>query len=308
MSKRREQKQDGQQALEHSKPAEAGAPGLRLCEAWIAGPTLLATIASVESMIWLWRTYWKRAPDPEMLKRYTSIALQLFQLDYDRPIYLGGALFCILLALTVCFLWTRRLRSSNGESPQFVRVVLFAHFPVAAAIILLPMLWMRSPTLNLLAAVFGFLFLVAAYVCEDRLAGLANGLEKFTQAYGSVVAAVLAAVIVIEFVGVSRLAELSGRTFLLDTYHHWDFYVMGPALACCAGPATPAARIPGKPHPLRIPSTNSRPPHFPVKPHSRECPSRHIPAPGSTQNSPAPLWPTRTPEFSCAACAPHKKK
>jgi hypothetical protein len=231
MSKRREQKQDGQQALEHSKPAEAGAPGLRLSEAWIAGPTLLATIASVESMIWLWRTYWKRAPDPEMLKRYTSIALQLFQLDYDRPIYLGGALFCILLALTVCFLWTRRLRSSNGESPQFVRVVLFAHFPVAAAIILLPMLWMRSPTLNLLAAVFGFLFLVAAYVCDDRLAGLAHGLEKFTQAYGSVVAAVLAAVIVIEFVGVSRLAELSGRTFLLDTYQHWDFYVMGPALA-----------------------------------------------------------------------------
>ena len=119
---------EGHRSIGLSKPVESARPGPRLKESWVVGPTLLAVLISVEGMIWLWRTFYKRTPDPEVLKRYTSVALQLFQLDYDKPIYLGGALFCLIFASTVYLLWVRRLRSPGHETLQFQQAVLFGHF------------------------------------------------------------------------------------------------------------------------------------------------------------------------------------
>jgi hypothetical protein len=201
-------------------------------EALLLGPTALGAVVGVQIVISLWRTFSERWMSAEELARYTSAVLPLSHPDFDRPIYLSGTVLIVLVAVAANLVWRRALRTAQSpEQRRKADTILFLHFPVALAALLLPALCPSVAALNRVSAVAGATFLVAARAAT-RLANQGPLFRISLSPRGwRWIEVCLVAIFVVLCLFLPDTATLSSFVYRLDRYHHWNYFAMGPALA-----------------------------------------------------------------------------
>ncbi len=205
---------------------------------WISRRTgsllpLLLALSTAQGLLWAWALFGIARHRIAPAHPLTLLGAGLYQPDHDLPIYLCGALACVLAdAAFVALLARRALRRDSGSA---VRNDLLACLVVA----LLPVLAPDSTPAWLAAFGLGLAFVawrlhagnVAADPSPDRVAGRPAPAGRAGFAWDFALPVAILALFV--FVPWPRL--LLWRTFDTDQFHHLDFYVMAPALAHAHG-------------------------------------------------------------------------
>jgi len=199
---------------------------------------LLLTLSLVQGLLWLWSTF--GPADHRIVPRHvlTILGAGLYQPDHDLPIYLFGALSCVLLDALLATLLARR--SARADSPSGPR----AGFVACAAVALLPLLAPDSKPAYLAACVMG-LGLVAWRLhvrrrspppCPQAPVPLAPSPDAATRQRPSLLrgCAVPLAIVAL-FVFVPWPEAVLWKSYESDRFHHFDFYMMAPALAHAHG-------------------------------------------------------------------------
>jgi len=218
------------------RPPAAGI--LDRAAAWITRRTgsllpLLLALSTVQGLLWAWAQFGiarHRIPPAHPL---TLLGASLYHPDHDLPIYLCGALACVLADAAFVALLARR--APRHDDAGGARTELLACLLVA----LLPLFAPDSTPAWLAALALGLAFvawrlrvragstdpapdLVAAVPAPARRAGFARDCA-------------LPVAILALFVFVPWPRLLLWPTFDTDQFHHLDFYVMAPALAHAHG-------------------------------------------------------------------------
>ncbi|MEI8372890.1 MAG: hypothetical protein WCJ35_08655 [Planctomycetota bacterium] len=202
------------------------------------GPLLLAIVAGVQFMMAAWETWLRRIPSPIEVDRLTIIGKCWYQPDQDLPIYVVGIVGILILATAMVLAWQRRVANTHSENHlRFMRWLLWIHFPVAGFFVLLPMLWLGAVPLTWISASLAMAtcgaLLLATYF---ETLGMPAGLRLSPAAQYGVQSCVAVGLIVL-LVYMPDITLVTGWIYQLDKFHHWDFYVMAPALAFRHGAA-----------------------------------------------------------------------
>lgn len=185
-----------------------------------------------------WETWLQRIPSPQELDRLTNNARLAYQPDRDVPIYALGVIGTLILATVMALAWRRRLSDVRSDSQlRSMRWLLWVHFPAAAFFVLLPMLWLGAASLSWISSILATVACVALLRATDSetLALPAVLRLRLLARYG--VQPCLAAGLIVLLVYIPDITQVTGWLYQLDRFHHWDYYVMGPALAFRHGAA-----------------------------------------------------------------------
>jgi hypothetical protein len=189
--------------------------------------------------------------------------------ERDMPIFLIGCASSLMLALWISRRWEARLRDEEAGSdwemfgPRIAWLGLLALSSMSMSVLVLILSRMRPDFAQ--ATVFQITLLVVPGVATLILAlvgrrpgrlsrwvsvplrriGPANtdpsatGTGRFRGPAPFLDAAwgLLMVVVVVSLAYVSSYRELAGRVFERDSFHHWDFFVVGPMIAHRAGAA-----------------------------------------------------------------------
>ena len=214
------------------QPSLPAAPGDVATDILPLGPVVLAIATGAQLMIWLWRAFWHRNISEAQWERYTSLARPMFQADYDKPIYLGGAALVTILAVIVYRLWRIRWESAADEDERrLVRVSAWLHFPAAAAVVLLPMLWIDGLSLNFITALLGFAILILLHAVARRSLDIPPVRPRLPAVWpwGAGVWTTLGLLIAVLYIPHPEF--VSGFNYQLEHFAHWNSFAMVPALA-----------------------------------------------------------------------------
>ncbi len=206
--------------------------------AWISWRTgsllpLLLALSTVQGLLWAWAQFGIAQHRIAPAHPLTMLGASLYQPDHDLPIYLCGALACVLADAAVVALLARH--ALRRDSASAVRNDLLACLLVA----LLPVFAPDSTPAWLAAFVLGLAFVAwrlrepagpAGPAPESVAAGPAAARRTGFARDCALPVAILALFV---FVPWPRL--LLWWTFDTDQFHHLDFYVMAPALAHAHG-------------------------------------------------------------------------
>ncbi|MEP6502264.1 MAG: hypothetical protein ABJD97_02965 [Betaproteobacteria bacterium] len=199
---------------------------------------LLLTLSLVQGMLWAWATFGIAEQRIAPAHALTLLGAGLYHPDRDLPIYLVGALTCVLLdALLVALLARPSLR---GDSPSGPR----AEFVACAVVALLPVVAPDSRPGYLVACVTG-LGLVAwrlrvrwrstPAAVSAQLAPASPPLPAARGPLAHLAAYALPLAILALLVFVPWPRTLLWQAWEGDRFHHFDFYAMAPALAHAHG-------------------------------------------------------------------------
>ena len=199
---------------------------------------LLLTLSLVQGLLWLWATF--GPVDQRIAPRHalTLLGAGLYQPDRDLPIYLVGALACVLLdALLVTLLARLSPRAQAPSGP-------LAGFVACAAVALLPLVAPDSKPGCLAACVMGLA--IVAWRLHGRRRSPPPGPQapvavspsppaatRHHQSLLRACAPPLAILALLVFVPWPQ--ALLWRSYATDKFHHFDFYMMAPALAHAHG-------------------------------------------------------------------------
>ncbi len=230
-----------------SLPVDAGIPNqerlagsgvLDRAMDWIARRTgsllpILLALSTVQGLLWVWAQFGvarHRIPPAHPL---TLLGAGLYQPDHDLPIYLCGAFACVLIDAAFVALFARR--AQLGGSSRVVRHDLLACLVVA----FLPLISPDSTPAWLAAFGLGLAFVAWRLRPRQGFASVAAATVALTETparrAGLARDCVLPVAILALFVFVPWPRLLLWRTFDTDQFHHFDFYVMAPALAHAHG-------------------------------------------------------------------------
>jgi hypothetical protein len=219
--------------VREESPPTAGI--LDLIAAWITRRmrsrlSLILALSTVQGLLWTWAQFgtarhWIAPAHP-----LTLLGASLYRPDNDLPIYLCGALACVLADAAFAALLARRPEDASGAHIELLVCLLVALLPLFAP----------NRTHALLAAfALGLAFVTwrlrrrAGSV--DPAPDLVAGGPALAMRAGFARDCVLPAAILALFVFVPWPHLLLWRTFDTDQFHHLDFYVMAPALAHAHG-------------------------------------------------------------------------
>ncbi len=199
-------------------------------------PVLLA-LSLVQGLLWVWATFGVAEQRIAPTHALTLLGAGLYQPDHDLAIYVFGTLACVLLdALIVCLLARPALRI---DSPGGAR----AEFAACAAVALLPVAAPDSRPGYLVACVMGLA--VVAWRLRVRLRSpdtrpaapvqLAAQPSAGARRPGLLRACAVPLAILALLVFVPWPQALLWQAYASDKFHHFDFYVMAPALAHARG-------------------------------------------------------------------------
>jgi hypothetical protein len=207
------------------------APVSRL-HVWTIAPMLAALVAGLQFMAGAWEVWPQRPIRPAELDIFTSAGKINFHPDYDMRIYVLGTALTLALILAISFLWNRRLGTIDGEDRlAWVRFLLFTHIPAAGVLAILPLLWTNTPYLAFMSGCLGLLYCGAAFWASSRESLAAPWWLRWPKAVSRSVAAALVVGFIILLVYIPNTAQVSSWAYQKDLLHHWDFYMMAPALA-----------------------------------------------------------------------------
>jgi hypothetical protein len=235
--------------------AEA-APGLNRGAAFF-GSALLGAAAGVQTMLAAIlvapRPY---RPDIEL----TKLGARWFQPDRDMPLYLGGCALSVVLTLGFCWYW-RAISDPLGPSHRDgylrragrIQSRIAALIAVSGSAAILIALWLPGGRLFKVIALLLMTAPVAAGLAaalvalrkedevEDRHPRPATRrpevLEAAPRSRFGLVGAIAAVCLVIGVLYVPAWRMVAGLAFYYDLFHHWDFFVTGPALGYLHGGA-----------------------------------------------------------------------
>ncbi len=194
---------------------------------------LLLALSTVQGLLWAWAQFGivgHRIPPAHPL---TLLGASLYHPDHDLPIYLCGALACVLADAAFAALLARRaLRhdDANGARTDLLACLLVALPPLFAP---------DSRPAWLAAFVLGLASVAWRLRVRPGAAGPAPGRVATGPAparragFARDCALPVAVLALFVFVPWPRL--LLWRTFDTDQFHHLDFYVMAPAIAHAHG-------------------------------------------------------------------------
>ncbi len=199
-------------------------------------PVLLA-LSLVQGLLWVWATFGIAEQRIAPTHALTLLGAGLYQPDHDLPIYLFGALACVLLdALLVTLLARPTLRV---DSPSGAR----AGFVACAVVALLPAVAPDSRPGYLAACVMGLVAVAWQLRVRRRSpdtqpsapAPLAPQPIATARRRGLLRASAVPLAILALLVFVPWPQALLWQAYASDKFHHFDFYVMAPALAHAHG-------------------------------------------------------------------------
>ena len=203
---------------------------------------LLLVLSLVQGLMWLWVSFGVAEQRVAPAHALTLLGAGLWHPDRDIPIYVLGALSCVLLdALLVALLRSPRLVANAPTGPR-------AEFVACAAVALLPFVAPDSKPAFLAACVMG-LGLVAwrlrvhwrfpptpAPAPAPAPAALApHGPATARRRLALLRACALPVAILALLVFVPSTQALLWQAYKGDRFHHFNFYVMAPALAHAHG-------------------------------------------------------------------------
>ena len=233
---------DGTPALLAAAASAKGrfrAPGiLDMAGAWISRRTgsllpLLLTLSTVQGLMWAWAQFGIARHGIAPAHPLTLLGAVYYQPDHDLPIYLCGILACVLVDAAFAALLARH--APRHASASAVRDDLLACLLVA----LLPVLAPDSTPAWLAAFGLGLAFVSWRLHVRKGSADTVPDKVVVEQAparrAGFARDCALPVVILVLFVFVPHPRLLLWRTFDTDLFHHFDFYVMAPALAHAHG-------------------------------------------------------------------------
>jgi hypothetical protein len=196
------------------------------------GPLLLALVSGLQFAIGAWEKWPQRVISDAELAGLTVRGRLGYRPDHDRSIYFAAVLLSLLAAMALAWLWRRRLSSVHGgDELQTVHLIWLAHFPAAGLLAFLPLLWPVMPKLSFLSGVLGVAFCGAALWASTRSTLSPSWWLRWPKIYRHGVETVLVTALLVLLVYIPDTAQLAGRDYLLDHFHHMDYYMMAPALA-----------------------------------------------------------------------------
>ena len=221
---------DAAKSPKDKAPVNETLPVLRL------GPIVLALVVGLQFTLWTWALCGSKTPDPEYLERFTEFGTMMYHPDYDVPVYFGGLACSLLLALAVNLLWRWRLRAMRRPNQwRRVQLNLLLHFPMACVLVLLPLFRVSARDLNPVCGWVGLAFCLVSLWAAGRSRRALRFWLYWPPICRHCAEAVIIIATVVLIVYVPNSAELASRTYLMDHYHHTDFFVMAPALAYSHG-------------------------------------------------------------------------
>lgn len=202
------------------------------------GPVLLALVTGLQFTFWAWQRWPHRTPNSAELDRLTLLGQAGYSPDCDMFLYLGGLCLSLIMALALDLLWRRQILAVRSENQrERVQQALLMHFPMAAFLAFLPLLYLPIKGLSLISGFLGLLFGGAALWAGSRSTLAMPRWLQWPRGGRRCVEAAFVVALVILIVYIPHTTELSSKEYMIDHYHHLDFYAMGPALAYRHGKA-----------------------------------------------------------------------
>jgi hypothetical protein len=196
------------------------------------GPLLLALVSGLQFAFWAWEKWPQRRIGEAELASLTVRGRLGYVPDHDRAIYFAGILLSLLAAILVTSLWRRRVRDvRGGDELRNVHLIWLAHFPAAALVAFFPLLGVGVRRLSLIAGITGLVFCAVALRTSTRTTRSPFWWLQWPRFYRRCAEAVLVTALLLLLVYIPDTAQLAGRDYLLDHFHHMDYYMMAPALA-----------------------------------------------------------------------------
>ena len=208
-----------------------------------AAPLLLLTLSLVQGLLACWAAFGVIDGAPSPPRALTAMGRSLYRPDRDMPLYLCGALACIVLITAFVLRFERRRRIdpvARTGSPEGARVAQAA----LAGVALLPF-FVREPALGHgIACVAGLC--VVAWCLATRHASSPAAARRAdpapapslapTRRWWSLLAdGAIPVVILATLVVVPWSQAILWRSYAHDGFHHFDFYAVAPALAWSHG-------------------------------------------------------------------------
>jgi hypothetical protein len=199
-------------------------------------------------------------PPAKPVNELTDYGAYIFTPEHDVPLYLGGVAFALLLGVTLTSAWNRRLRSVRGPVSEGVlyRLLLFQVAVAVGGTAFYLNQFLNARTLlqqgsEIPRSFLGSLAAIGAVSLGAAFTGWTFGRKKSGEPKSQKVPeeadgvaqprlrwhlldlAVPTGIVLLIYVPFWR--HMAGRAFMEESLFHWDFYVMGPALAFSHGEA-----------------------------------------------------------------------
>ncbi len=194
---------------------------------------LLLALSTVQALLWAWAQFGIELHPALPPRPLTLLGFGLYQPDHDLPIYLIGAFACVMVDAAFMALLARRPRHPDRATAlrnDVLAMALVVILPVAAPYS--PPAWLAS---------FGLGLAFIAWNLRRRAGGAdaapdreVSPLQPARRSRAWRDWAIPVAILAV-FVVVPWPRFVLWRTFDTDQFHHFDFYVMAPALAHAHG-------------------------------------------------------------------------
>ena len=199
---------------------------------WTIAPMLAVLASGLQFMAGAWAIWLERPIQPVEVEQLTATGRIGFRPDYDMRIYVLGIAATLALAVAASLVWRRRLGAVQGNDRlAWARFLSSIHLPAAAAIAVVPMLWTAGPQLNIASGCLGLLFCATALWMAGREPATVPRWLRWPKPVCRGVEAALVIAMVVLLVYIPDRVQVSAWLYQLDRFHHWDFYMVAPALA-----------------------------------------------------------------------------
>jgi len=213
---------------------------------------LLLTLSASQGLLWAWLEFGSAGRRIAPAHALTMLGASLYRPDHDLPIYLCGALACVLADAAFVALLARpawRADAATGARADLLACIAVALLPALAPVLLPLLMPLLPPVLMpdetsawLLACVLGLAWVANRVRVRARSTGMATEppaaaapAQDTARPAGLLRDCALPVAILALLVFVPWPRQLLWWSFDTDRLHHLDFYVMAPALAHAHG-------------------------------------------------------------------------